>query len=118
MVFLSLCGISVSVGYVPSGYVAGVLLVYVFLLVGFGYLVGSFLARKIRARLMMVGSLVYWVVALINWLYLYLFYYYHLGLYQFGVFSTLSGAFFWSMIPVLSIDITYMVEYLVKRRKT
>ena len=72
-------------GYVPSSYVAGVLLVYVFLLVGFGYLVGSFLAKKVRAKLMMVGSVVYWVVALINWLYLYLFYYYHLGLYQFGV---------------------------------
>jgi hypothetical protein len=123
VVFLSLWGISVSVGYVPSGYVpseyvAGIFLVYVFLLVGFGYLLGSFLAKTVRAKLMMAGSLVYWMVALANWLYLYFFSYYRLGLYQFGVFSLLSGAFFYSMIPVLSIDLTYMVKYLVKRRKT
>jgi len=111
------CVTSMSVGYTPSGYAFGLALALVVWSVGFGYVVGSFLAKMVRAKFMMVGSVVYWMVALVNWLYSYFFSYYRLGLYQFGVFSALSVALSWSMILALSADVTYMVKYLVKRRK-
>lgn len=101
----------------PPGYIFGLLVSFVLFWVGFGYLVGSFLVKIVRARVMLVGSVVYWALALVNWLYLYLYFYYHLGLYQIRVFSALSEGFFWSMGPAVFTDVTYMVKYLLKRRR-
>lgn len=106
------------VASVPSGLVVGVFWAFVLSLAGFGFVVGSLLARMVRARVVLVGSVIYWAAALLNWWYVYFFYYHQQGLYQIEGFSVTSVGFLLSMILVLCADITYVAWYLVKRRRT
>jgi hypothetical protein len=101
------------VAYTPAGYVFGLFLMIVFFLAVVGVSVGSFLAEFVKAKVMLVGSVVYWVVALPNGLYMIFFY-----VYQPGLFQSVSTGLFLSMPAVLCADITYMIKYLVKKRRS
>lgn len=90
------------VAYTPGSYVFGLIVSILFFLAVFGLLVGYFLAEVVEGRVMLVGSLVYWVVALF------------IGPY---VPSEMAWWLPWSMILVLFADVAYMARYSVKRRR-
>ena len=100
------------VAYTPGSYVLGMILTIVFFLCVAGYLVGSFLADVIKARVMYVGSVVFWVAALLIWLYAYAFYY------QQRFYGSVIMGLFWLTPAVLCADVTYVIKYFVKKRRT
>lgn len=85
----------------PGSSAIGILLMFGVFIAVLGIIVGTALAEVVKARVMLLGSLVYWMVTLLI-----------------SPFVGLSSLGFWwagSMILVLFADVTYMVKYLVKR---
>jgi hypothetical protein len=101
------------VAYTPTSYVLGVVLTIVFFLAVAGYLVGSFLADLVKAKVMLVGSVVYWWAALLNLVYVFVFY-----SYQPGGFQSVSVGLLFLMPLVGCADITYVIKYFVRRRRS
>ena len=101
------------VAYTPTSYVFGFVLMIVFFLCVVGFLVGTFLGDVVKAKVVLAGSVVYWVVALPNLLYLLFFYQY-----QPGFFQSVSTGLFWSMFLVVGADVAYVIKYFVKKRRT
>lgn len=106
-----------SVQITPASYSLAIFGVLIFSLAFFGFLMGSFLARKARGKYMAIGSAIYWTVYFIN-LYLINRYYYHReSLYQVPAIYALSGLLMFSGLLVLSLDITYIATYIVRRQR-
>ena len=97
--------------------VVSVILVFLLLVLFLGYVIGSFLAKRVKGKHMIIGSAAYWTAYLIN-LYLVLRYsYYREFIYQNLAIYTLSSIFlFWGLV-VLPINITYLVKHIVSRLK-
>ncbi len=101
------------VAYTPSSSAFGIFLMLFFFWAIVGFIAGSFLAEFVKARVMLVVSAVYWVVALPNGLNMILFYHYQPGLLQ----SVSTGLSF-SMPAVLCADIAYAIKYFARKRRT
>ncbi len=96
------------VAYTPTSYAFSLYLTILFFLAVLGFLVGILLAEAVEARVMLVGSVVYWVVALFIWPYAGSFIWPYVGLPSENL-SLLN-------ILVLFVDVTYVARYMKIRR--
>lgn len=94
-----------------------IVILFYLLLALFGYVIGSFLAKRVKGKHMIVGSALYWTVHLSN-------YYFHIRqgssgefLYQNRITDLLlSILFYWGLV-VLPINVTYLAKHIVGRLK-
>ena len=97
--------------------IVSVILVFLLLVLFLGYVIGSFLAKRVKGKHMIIGSAAYWTAYLIN-LYLVLWHsYYREFIYQNRAIYTLSSILVvWGLV-VLPINITYLAKHIVSRLK-